>query len=138
MTPFDTVTEYYTKFRTGSKDHLLIQLGLSIFTYDDDTKSYRNKCYNLYAFPKPHSRQAANFSFLSQTSSMIFLAEQGFDFNKLFRYGIPYLTKDEESYLYEQMEEKNKLREAGNLNEQNHIAVPDNDKEFVDKIRYNN
>lgn len=108
-------------------------MGLSIFRFDNATKCYKYKCYNFYAFPKPHSRHAADFRFLCQSSCIDFLASQGFDFNKLFRDGIPYMTKDEEMYLREQMEEKNKLRQA-TTKADNYITVPDNDKDYIDQI----
>lgn len=42
---------------------------------------------------------------------MIFLASQNFDFNKLFKYGIPYLNIHEEEKLMKRMEEKQKQKE---------------------------
>jgi len=35
--PFDTPAQYYAKLRAGSMDFLLVQFGLSIFTYDSQT-----------------------------------------------------------------------------------------------------
>lgn len=34
---FDTPTQYYTKLRAGSMDFLLVQFGLSVFTFDTKT-----------------------------------------------------------------------------------------------------
>ena len=48
---------------------------------------------------------------MCQTSCISFLASQGFDFNKLFKFGIPYLTASEEEKLVKRLEEKQKLRE---------------------------
>jgi poly(A)-specific ribonuclease len=67
---------------------------------------------------------------MCQASSITFLAQQGFNFNKLFKYGIPYLTKDEEEKLYKKVEENQKIREEGiDL-----ISISDNDKPFVEEI----
>lgn len=35
--PFDTPAQYYGKLRAGSMDFLLVQFGLSVFTYDSQT-----------------------------------------------------------------------------------------------------
>lgn len=42
---------------------------------------------------------------------MSFLANQGFDFNKLFKLGIPYLSTNEEEKLMKRLEEKQRLRD---------------------------
>lgn len=36
--PFDTPAQYYTKIRSGSMNFLLVQFGLSVFTFDHETK----------------------------------------------------------------------------------------------------
>lgn len=48
---------------------------------------------------------------MCQTSSISFLASQGFDFNKLFKLGIPYLTANEEEKLMKRLEEKQRIRD---------------------------
>ena len=42
---------------------------------------------------------------------MSFLASREFDFNKLFKLGIPYLTASEEEKLIKRLEEKQKIRD---------------------------
>lgn len=37
-TPFDTPAQYYAKLRIGSMNFLLVQFGLSLFTYNPETK----------------------------------------------------------------------------------------------------
>lgn len=65
---------------------------------------------------------------------MTFLAENGFDFNKLFKLGIPYLTKADEEKLEEKMIERHKARDDNN---QDLIPIPENDKIQVKDIWYN-
>lgn len=48
---------------------------------------------------------------MCQTSSISFLASQGFDFNKLFKLGIPYLTVNEEEKLMKRLEEKQRIKD---------------------------
>ncbi|KAL1453030.1 hypothetical protein WDU94_007206 [Cyamophila willieti] len=92
-TPYDTPAQYYTKIRNGAMDFLLIQFGLCAFKYDKKTKKYTHQAYNFYIFPKPPHSSSPDTRFLCQSSSMDFLINNGFDFNKLFRDGIPYLNK---------------------------------------------
>ena len=49
---------------------------------------YGNKTYNFYIFPHTSMRGLCDKKFLSQASSLSFLANQGFDFNKLIKEGI--------------------------------------------------
>jgi poly(A)-specific ribonuclease len=37
---YDTPSQYYAKLRTGSMDFLLVQFGLSVFTYNSKTNKY--------------------------------------------------------------------------------------------------
>lgn len=37
---FDTPAQYYAKLRAGSMDFLLIQFGLSVFTFNKETNKY--------------------------------------------------------------------------------------------------
>uniref|UniRef100_A0A672M1P0 Poly(A)-specific ribonuclease PARN n=1 Tax=Sinocyclocheilus grahami TaxID=75366 RepID=A0A672M1P0_SINGR len=102
----DTPEERYTKLRKHSMNFLLFQFGLCTFRYEPNQSSYVTKAFNFYIFPKPFSRTSPDIKFICQSSSIDFLASQGFDFNKVFRSGIPYLTQEEESQLREQYEER--------------------------------
>uniref|UniRef100_A0A671SWA1 Poly(A)-specific ribonuclease RNA-binding domain-containing protein n=1 Tax=Sinocyclocheilus anshuiensis TaxID=1608454 RepID=A0A671SWA1_9TELE len=85
---------------------LLFQFGVCTFRYEPNQSTYITKAFNFYIFPKPFSRTSPDIKFICQSSSIDFLASQGFDFNKVFRSGIPYLTQEEESQLREQYEER--------------------------------
>uniref|UniRef100_A0A8C1LRA3 Poly(A)-specific ribonuclease PARN n=1 Tax=Cyprinus carpio TaxID=7962 RepID=A0A8C1LRA3_CYPCA len=102
----DTPEERYTKLRKHSMNLLLFQFGVCTFRYDQNQSTYVTKAFNFYIFPKPFSRTSPDIKFICQSSSIDFLASQGFDFNKVFRSGIPYLTQEEESQLREQYEER--------------------------------
>lgn len=77
------------------------------------------------------NRQAPDSRFMCQASSIAFLANQDFDFNKLFKHGIPYLSASEEEKLVKRLEEKQKLKEELN---QDLIPIPDNDKPQIEEI----
>ncbi|XP_058798112.1 poly(A)-specific ribonuclease PARN-like isoform X2 [Phymastichus coffea] len=127
---YDTPAQYYTKLRSGSMDFLLVQFGLATFTYNSETNKYSQRAYNFYVFPRPFDRSSPDCRFKCQASSIAFLANQGFDFNKLFKQGIPYLTKDEEDKLNKKMEEKQKLRDEG----LDLIPISDDDKPQIEEI----
>ncbi|CAG4979521.1 unnamed protein product [Colias eurytheme] len=82
---FDLPQEYYLTLLNGSTEFLLIQYGLCAFYWDDKEEHYMNDAYNFYLFPR--SRPGPEKMFLCQSSSLDFLASQGFDFNKLIREG---------------------------------------------------
>lgn len=67
---------------------------------------------------------------MCQASSISFLITQGFDFNKLFNLGIPYLTTSEEEKLLKRLEGRQKARdEVPEL-----IPISDEDKPQITKI----
>lgn len=82
---FDSPDQYYSTLLQGSTDFLLVQFGLCAFRWDEKTNQYMNESYNFYVFPR--GRPGPERIFLSQSSSLDFLASQGFDFNKLIREG---------------------------------------------------
>ncbi|EFN75773.1 poly(A)-specific ribonuclease PARN [Harpegnathos saltator] len=129
--PFDTLAQYYTKLRTGSMSFLLVQFGLSLFTYNSDTKKYSQRSYTFYVFPKQLNYRAPDCRFMCQASSIAFLASQNFDFNKLFKHGIPYLNINEEEKLIKRMEERQRQKE-----EYNDAVIPisDTDKPQIEEI----
>ncbi|XP_052759535.1 poly(A)-specific ribonuclease PARN-like [Galleria mellonella] len=106
LSMFDTPAEYYTKVLNSSSEFLLIQFGLCAFCFDEAENHYVNEAYNFYLFPR--GRPGPEKMFLCQSSSLDFLATQGFDFNKLIRDGISYMTGPVESRLREALLEKQK------------------------------
>lgn len=82
---FDLPEDYCTRLMSGSSEFLLIQFGLCAFYWDEKRKLYINDAYNFYLFPR--GRPALDRTFLCQSSSMDFLAANGFDFNKLIKEG---------------------------------------------------
>ncbi|XP_076653140.1 poly(A)-specific ribonuclease PARN isoform X2 [Halictus rubicundus] len=127
---FDVPAQYYAKLRAGSMDFLLVQFGLSVFTFDTDTRKYSQRSYNFYVFPRPLNLTAPDSRFMCQASSIAFLSAQDFDFNKLFKLGIPYLTSSEEEKLVKRLEERQKSRdEVPEL-----ISISDEDKPQITEI----
>ncbi|XP_065780444.1 poly(A)-specific ribonuclease PARN isoform X4 [Muntiacus reevesi] len=104
-------------------------------------KRYITKSFNFYVFPKPFNRSSPDVKFVCQSSSIDFLASQGFDFNKVFRNGIPYLNQEEERQLREQYDEKrSQSNGAGALSYTSPntskcpVTIPDDQKKFIDQV----
>ncbi|XP_063284911.1 poly(A)-specific ribonuclease PARN isoform X2 [Pelobates fuscus] len=136
----DTPEERYQKLKKHSMDFLLFQFGLCTFSYDNTEAKYLMKSFNFYIFPKPFNRNSPDKKFVCQSSSIDFLANQGFDFNKVFRNGISYLNQEEERQLREQYEEKrSQSNGAGSLSyispnaPKTPINIPEEQKDFIDK-----
>ncbi|XP_072029451.1 poly(A)-specific ribonuclease PARN-like [Amphiura filiformis] len=110
---FDTPTDRYHKLRQGSMDFLLVQFGVCVFKYDGKNSRYVAHPFNFYVFPRPTLRDARDQRFLCQSSSMDFLASHGFDFNKVFREGIPYLTPSDKERMLELVRERHNMHEQG-------------------------
>ena len=96
---FDTCEERYQKLINGAKDFTIVQFGICTFSWDDEQQQYIAKPFNFYIFPKPYNKQMPDMRFLSQSSSLDFLAGHGFDFNKWIYQGIPFLLPPDEGRL---------------------------------------
>uniref|UniRef100_A0A8D2ZEW9 Poly(A)-specific ribonuclease PARN n=1 Tax=Scophthalmus maximus TaxID=52904 RepID=A0A8D2ZEW9_SCOMX len=138
----DTPEERYTKLKKHSMDFVLFQFGLCTFTYNQAKSKYITKTFNFYIFPKPFNRTSPDIKFICQSSSIDFLASQGFDFNKVFCHGIPYLNQDEEAQLRKQTEER-RNQHANGVGTPSYISpssskgpahVPDEHKDFIERV----
>ncbi|XP_073398983.1 poly(A)-specific ribonuclease PARN isoform X1 [Dendrobates tinctorius] len=141
----DTAEERYQKLKEHSMEFLLFQFGLCTFTYDSKKAKYIMKSFNFYIFPRPFSRNSPDKKFVCQSSSIDFLANQGFDFNKVFRDGIPYLNQEEERQLRDQQEDKRYHTNGASTTCYMYISpdaarapvipvIPDDQKDFIDDI----
>ncbi|MBN3318078.1 PARN ribonuclease, partial [Atractosteus spatula] len=137
----DTPEERYRKLKKHSMDFLLFQFGLCTFKYDHSESKYVMKAFNFYIFPKPFNRNSPDIKFVCQSSSIDFLANQGFDFNKVFCNGIPYLNQEEESQLREQYEEKRSQSNGAGTpsfispnSSKGPFNVPEEHKDFINKV----
>ncbi|KPJ02618.1 Poly(A)-specific ribonuclease PARN [Papilio xuthus] len=128
VTMFDSPQEYYVTLLKGSTEFLLIQYGLCAFYWNETKKHYMNDAYNFYLFPR--GRPGPEKVFLCQSSSLDFLSSQGFDFNKLIKEGISYMTEPMETRLRENLTERQKSYVTGN----NNIPIPDENKQQIEDI----
>ncbi|XP_042571955.1 LOW QUALITY PROTEIN: poly(A)-specific ribonuclease PARN [Cyprinus carpio] len=128
----DTPEERYTKLRKHSMNFLLFQFGVCTFRYDQNQSTYVTKAFNFYIFPKPFfSRTSPDIKFICQSSSIDFLASQGFDFQQgpSAAVRIPYLTQEEESQLREQYEERrSQINGAGPVSQKVEALLKNSDQ----------
>ena len=73
----DSIELRYWKYKENITQFTPLQLGICSFKYDEQIRSLECQPFNFYIMP------SAKKNFLSQTSSLNFLASHGFDFNKL-------------------------------------------------------
>ncbi|XP_022911261.2 poly(A)-specific ribonuclease PARN-like [Onthophagus taurus] len=135
---YDTQKSYYEKVRKGCKDFLVIQYGICTFRYDEKSKSFKHQAFNFYIFPKAVPKHVPDQRFLCQASSIDFLITQNFDFNKLFRDGIPYLNEHQEAKYRDSLKEVQKVRatqaSSNNLNESRVVSSKEQDKIFIENV----
>ena len=144
----DTPQERYSKLKNGCKDFIIIQFGLCTFSWDRNQELYIARPFNFYIFPTIWNRQCPDVRFLCQSSSIDFLSEHNFDFNKLFREGISYLRPFDEQKLREHFLSRNAQDSftsasftspdstsgaTGESSQKALVAIPPEHKEFVGK-----
>jgi poly(A)-specific ribonuclease len=98
QSPADTFQTRYAGVRDSAENFMLLQYGITAFTFDKESMVYNAKPYNVYLFPRPASVgsfiERDDHRFLCQASSISFLCDQGFDFNTCFRHGVTYQSME--------------------------------------------
>uniref|UniRef100_A0A1E1XGM9 Putative polya-specific ribonuclease parn n=1 Tax=Amblyomma aureolatum TaxID=187763 RepID=A0A1E1XGM9_9ACAR len=136
---FDTPEERYRKLRESSQDFLTVQVGVCTFQFDKAKHGYKYKAFNFYICPRQTVRGAPDRMFRCQASSLQFLSQHGFDFNKLFRQGISYLKSEEVSQLSQALGERHaqQLKDVGSTNgpaKSSKVGVPKEAQGFIDEV----
>lgn len=112
----DTLEERYQKVKRAGESFLVTQFGLST-VHVDEHEQIQIKTWNFYIFPRPYGQ--SDHRFLCQASSLQFLSEHGFDFNKFIADGIPFLnlakTAGLKKRLEKRIEQLNKPSKGGAL-----------------------
>ncbi|XP_042240261.1 poly(A)-specific ribonuclease PARN-like isoform X2 [Homarus americanus] len=87
----DTPEERYAKSRAAAQSFGMIQFGVTTFRYVKEKFAYSHATYCFYLLGK------AGDILYYDNNSLKFLADNGFDFNKLFKSGLPYLSLAQEA-----------------------------------------
>ncbi|XP_004674225.1 PREDICTED: poly(A)-specific ribonuclease PARN-like domain-containing protein 1 [Condylura cristata] len=92
---FDLPSEWYLKTRHSIQQFTICQIGLSVFSsIEGETNKYVAHSCNFFLFPTTFGTLDSEFSF--QASSVQFLNQYGFDYNKFLKKGIPYMNEEQE------------------------------------------
>lgn len=136
---FDTPEERYRKLKESSLDFLTVQVGVCTFQFDKAKRGYKYKAFNFYICPRQIVRGSPDRMFRCQASSLQFLSQHGFDFNKLFAHGISYLRSEEAIQLSQALGERHdqQLKDIGSTNgptKSCKVNVPKEAQDFIDEV----
>ena len=95
----DDVAARYAKLRDSATAFGLLQLGLSCFRWDQARARWAITAYSFHVLPAASNALQQERRFACQLGSLAFLAQWGFDFNKSFHHGIPFISLREEATL---------------------------------------
>ncbi|KAI2804819.1 hypothetical protein BLOT_003807 [Blomia tropicalis] len=124
----DNHEQLYSRCRNNISKFQIIQVGLSFFKMITE-KEFDCHSYNFYIFPRRCqllSKEGKERYFLCQTSSLEFLCQNGFNFNKLICDGISYLNLSQEKEVVEKLNQPNSESRI-------QIGNNDIDKSFIDE-----
>nr|XP_054348262.1 poly(A)-specific ribonuclease PNLDC1 isoform X4 [Pongo pygmaeus] len=95
---FDLPSEWYLKTRQSVQQFTICQIGLSVFSaIEGEANKYTAHSCNFYLFPTTFGILDSEFSF--QASSVQFLNQYGFNYNKFLKNGIPYMNEEQEKKI---------------------------------------
>ncbi|KAA8907339.1 CAF1 family ribonuclease-domain-containing protein [Sphaerosporella brunnea] len=93
------VAERYQLLKEGAERYQVLQLGICIVHFDAPTRTYVCRPYTLPVCPTTDSKWNMEREYTFQASAIKFLSDNNFNFNLLFRHGVPYLSHDEEKIV---------------------------------------
>uniref|UniRef100_A0A8D2CXV0 Poly(A)-specific ribonuclease PNLDC1 n=1 Tax=Sciurus vulgaris TaxID=55149 RepID=A0A8D2CXV0_SCIVU len=94
----DLPSEWYLKTRQSVQQFTICQIGLSVFSsVEGEVNKYVAHSYNFFLFPTTFGILDSEFSF--QASSVQFLNQYGFNYNKFLKNGIPYMNEEQEKKI---------------------------------------
>ncbi|XP_033102365.1 poly(A)-specific ribonuclease PNLDC1-like [Anneissia japonica] len=94
---FDDGAERYSKLKKNCQNFTISQIGLAVFRHDTTNSCYTANVFNVFVFPQSCASLDERFS--CQASSLKFLCQYEFDFNKFIYDGVPFLTHEQEEKL---------------------------------------
>ncbi|CAH0480311.1 unnamed protein product [Peronospora belbahrii] len=124
----DTLEERYRKVKRAGESFLITQFGLSI-VHLNQKNEFQIKTWNFYIFPRPYG--SLDERFLCQASSLQFLSEHGFDFNKFIGDGIAFVNLSKA----ERMEKHLKRRIDGLTKINKNLQLSDDGVSFQKEVK---
>ncbi|CZR66890.1 related to poly(A)-specific ribonuclease [Phialocephala subalpina] len=100
--------EQYEEMKSAAETYQVLQIGLTCVSKDQEKGFYLAQPYNFNLSPLAADgvelNLSRNFTFAASASG--FLLKNGFDFGKVFKEGVTYLSRDEEINLLEDYKER--------------------------------
>ncbi|XP_014667058.1 PREDICTED: poly(A)-specific ribonuclease PARN-like domain-containing protein 1 [Priapulus caudatus] len=109
---FDDGAARYIKQKDHIKQVTVSQIGISIFTEVPKENRYEASTFNFFLFPV--SIGPVDVRFTCQSSSLRFLCQHNFDFNKFVYDGIPYLNEEQEILFHQALDDSLMVFESEN------------------------
>lgn len=129
----DTSQEKYSKLRQTAQNFTISQFGLSAFQYSSEENKFVARTWNFYLFPHPFMWWDKRFT--CQASSLQFLVQHNFDFNKFIGHGISYLSYSLEAKLRPNVEAQIEKLKSPQDAYPNIVVTNQRDIEFVEGVR---
>jgi len=104
----------YTRARESAMTYSLVQLGMAVFLTPESGGAIQVHTYTLNLFPSTMFKNSCDFNFRCQTRSLEFLAQNGFDFNRLFTDAVPYFNMEDEKD-FRQRQSNHKLTKSSKI-----------------------
>ncbi len=128
----DDLQTRYTKLRESVASFGMLQVGLACFAWNGKKQKFNISAFSFYVFPSAANGFQQDRKFSCQLGSLAFLTEHGFDFNKAFKEGIPFITTREEQIIKSNSAfyRPDAVKEA----QQERITLKDEEKAFVGEV----
>jgi poly(A)-specific ribonuclease len=97
----DEIGQRYEKLRDSAENFAFLQLGLCLYKKSADNSKLISYPFSFYLLSEPSALLKLEKRVMFQASSAAFLAQNNFDFNKVFYKGIPFLSRAEEKLFCE-------------------------------------
>lgn len=132
----DDLQSRYAKLRESVANFGLLQVGLACFSWSGKKQKFSISAFSFYVFPSAANGFQQERKFSCQLGSLSFLTEHGFDFNKAFREGIPFITCKEEQIIKSNSAFYRPESASGTAtaNQQELVVLKDDEKAFVGQV----
>ncbi|CAI0426511.1 unnamed protein product [Linum tenue] len=128
--PFDTPDIAYLKAKYAADRFQVLQLAICPFSIRVPTVTAYP--YNFHLFPRDEMKTGMpSYSFSCQSSSLVAMAHDGFDFNACINDGISYLSREQESVVKTRSERPRPVSDLGETASPLSVA----DSIFVERVK---
>ncbi|KAL4780168.1 ribonuclease H-like domain-containing protein [Aspergillus varians] len=105
--PPQSLQERYREVKESAAKYQILQVGLTFCHEDAEAATYTLKPYNLYLCPIIDRRLEVERNWSFQSSAVAFLLENKFNMDSLYRTGVAYISREEESQAISKVVERN-------------------------------